>query len=99
MKMTINITKGTTNYEFYGVPDKIGKAIITLLDECGNDNSSIVSAQSEVEDTISTLHKYQKIEQIMKSTKMNAFNIGLLIPKDMACVLHEIKEVIEDDEL
>ena len=42
------------------------------------------------------LHKYQKIEQIMKSKKMDALNIGLLIPKDMACVLHEIKEVIED---
>lgn len=50
MGMTINITKGTTNYEFYGVPDKIGKAIITLLYECEEDNSSIVSAQSEVED-------------------------------------------------
>jgi len=50
MAMTINITKGTTNYEFYGVPDKVGKAIITLLYECEKDNSSIVSAQSEVED-------------------------------------------------
>ena len=50
MGMTINITKGTTNYEFYGVPDKVGKAIITLLHECEKDNSSIVSAQSEVED-------------------------------------------------
>ena len=48
MGMMINITKGTTNYEFYGVPDKIGKAIITLLYECEKDNSSIVSAQSEV---------------------------------------------------
>ena len=50
MGMMINITRGTTNYEFYGVPDKIGKAIITLLHECENDNSSIVSAQSEVEE-------------------------------------------------
>ena len=41
--------------------------------------------------------KYQKIQEIMKSKKMNAFNIGVLIPKDMACVLHEIKEVIEED--
>ena len=45
---------------------------------------------------IDTMRKYQKIEQIMKSKKMDALNIGLLIPKDMACVLHEIKGVIED---
>lgn len=46
---------------------------------------------------IQTIRKYQKIQEIMKSKKMDALNIGLLIPKDMACVLHEIKEVIEDD--
>lgn len=48
MGMTIIITKGKINHEFYGVPDKVGKAIITLLYECEKDNSSIVSAQSEV---------------------------------------------------
>lgn len=45
---------------------------------------------------IQTIRKYQKIEQIMKSKKMDALDIGLLIPNDMACILHEIKEVIED---
>ena len=45
---------------------------------------------------VDTMRKYEKIEQIMKSKKMDTFNIGLLISKDMACVLHEITEVIED---
>ena len=46
------------------------------------------------ESAIIILRKYQKIQEIMKSKKMDALNIGLLIPKDIACVLHEIKEVI-----
>lgn len=56
--------------------------------------------QEYVSKTIDNLwkmaQKYQKIEQIMKSKKMDALDSGLLIPKDMACVLHEIKEVIEN---
>lgn len=48
---------------------------------------------------VNIMRKYQQIEQIMKSKKMNTLNIGILIPKDMACVLHEIKEVIEDEKI
>ena len=50
-----------------------------------------------LEYAIDTIYKYQKIQEIMKSKKMNALNIGLLIPKDMAYVLHEIKEVMGDE--
>lgn len=88
MGMTINITKGTTNYEFYGVPDKIGKAIITLLDECENDNSSIVSAQSEAEDTISTLRKYQQIEQLIADYEEYKWEI---------IDVKDIREIIDGD--
>lgn len=45
--MTIVISAGTTDYEFYNVPDKVGKAIITLLQECEKDDSKIVSAERE----------------------------------------------------
>lgn len=47
MGMTINITNGSKDYEFYGVPEKVAKAIITLLHECEKDDSTIVSAESE----------------------------------------------------
>lgn len=47
MEITINITKGNKDYEFYGVPEKVAKAIITLLKECEKDDSAIVSAESE----------------------------------------------------
>lgn len=47
MEITINITKDSKNYEFYGVPEKVAKAIITLLKECEKDDSTIVSAESE----------------------------------------------------
>ena len=45
--MDIIITDGTKRYEFYNVPEKVVKAIITLLYECENDNSNICSAESE----------------------------------------------------
>lgn len=45
--MTIVISSGTTDYEFYDVPNKVGKAIITLLQECEKDDSKIVSAERE----------------------------------------------------
>ena len=45
---------------------------------------------------IEAIERCRKIKEIMKSKRMNALNIGLLIPKDMAYVLHEIKEVIEN---
>lgn len=47
MEITINITKDSKNYEFYGVPEKVAKAIIALLKECEKDDSTIVSAISE----------------------------------------------------
>ena len=40
MRITINITKGNKDYEFYNVPEKVGKAIIALLQECGRDELS-----------------------------------------------------------
>ena len=47
MDATINISIGTKDYEFYNVPEKVAKAIITLLYECEKDDSTIVSAISE----------------------------------------------------
>lgn len=46
MEMTINIQAGTKDYEFYDVPEKVGKSIITLLHECEKNDSTIVSAIS-----------------------------------------------------
>ena len=43
----IIIPIGNTNYEFYNIPNKVIKAIITLLQECENCESKIVSAESE----------------------------------------------------
>lgn len=45
--MTIVISARTTDYEFYDIPDEVGKAIITLLQECENDDSKIISAETE----------------------------------------------------
>ena len=45
--VTINISIGAKDYEFYNVPEKVAKAIITLLYECENDDSKICSAESE----------------------------------------------------
>lgn len=47
MDATINISIGTKDYEFYNVPEELGKAIITLLYECEKDDSKICSAESE----------------------------------------------------
>lgn len=47
MDATINISMGTKDYEFYYVPEKVAKAIITLLNECENEGSKICSAESE----------------------------------------------------
>ena len=46
MGMTINITDGIIDREFYDVPEKVAEAIITLLHECENNDSTIVSAIS-----------------------------------------------------
>ena len=43
---TINITISDTDYEFYNVPIKVAKAVITILYECENDESDIVSTES-----------------------------------------------------
>lgn len=61
-------------------------------DTCGDWRDSLAFS-------VDTMRKYQKIEQIMKSKKMNALNIGLLIPKDMTYILHEIEKVVEDDKI
>ena len=47
MDATINISIDTKDYEFYNVPERVAKAIITLLHECEKDDSTIVSAISE----------------------------------------------------
>lgn len=44
---TIVVTMGTTDYEFYKVSDELAKAILLILHECENDESEIVSAESE----------------------------------------------------
>lgn len=44
---TITITKGNTDYEFYGISDELAKAMILILHECEDDESNIVSAESE----------------------------------------------------
>ncbi len=43
----IVIPIGNTNYEFYDVPDKVAKAVVILLQECANDDSKVMSAESE----------------------------------------------------
>lgn len=45
--MIINISTRSKDYEFYNVPEKIGKAIITILQGCQKDNSQIFSLESE----------------------------------------------------
>ena len=47
MGTTINISIGTKDYEFYNVPEKVAKAVITLLYECENNDSKICSSESE----------------------------------------------------
>lgn len=48
MGTTIKITEGINDYEFYNVPEKVARAIITLLHECEKDDSTIVSATTDV---------------------------------------------------
>ena len=50
---TINISISDTDYEFYNVPLKVAKAVITILQECENDDSDICSAESEIENGLS----------------------------------------------
>ena len=45
--MDVIITDGAKRHEFYNVPPKVAKALITLLKECGNDETEIVCAEGE----------------------------------------------------
>lgn len=45
--MNISISNGKISHDFYNVPPKVAKAVITLLEECGNDETEIVTAESE----------------------------------------------------
>ena len=48
--MWINISDGKTCYEFDNIPEKLAKAIITLLNECANDETEIVaSIQTDID--------------------------------------------------
>lgn len=47
--MTIIISDNDTKYEYYDVPRKVGNAVKTLLDECGNVDSCIVTAESDAD--------------------------------------------------
>jgi len=47
MGITINVTDGVKDFEFYDVPERVAYAIITLLHECENNDSPIISAISE----------------------------------------------------
>lgn len=46
----ISISNGKIIHHFYNVPPKVAKAVITLLEECGNDENEIITAESEVEE-------------------------------------------------
>lgn len=48
--MNISISNGKTSHDFYNVPPKVAKAVITLLEECGNDETEIITAESEETD-------------------------------------------------
>ena len=43
----IVIPIGNTNYEFYDVPNKIAISIVALLQEYTNEDTNIMSAESE----------------------------------------------------
>ena len=43
----INISVGSVDYEFHNVPFKVANAIVTILHECENDDSDIISAEFE----------------------------------------------------
>lgn len=47
--MNISISDGKICHDFYKVPSKVAKAIITLLEECGNNETEIITAEGEEE--------------------------------------------------
>ena len=66
MGITISITEGINDYEFYNVPEKVAKAIITLLHECEKDDSTIVSAISERQKMRMTIETDPRCESCKK---------------------------------
>ena len=48
MKVIVEDVKNNTKYEYYEVPRKVGNAIIDLLDECAEPDSTVMSAVSEL---------------------------------------------------
>ena len=94
MTTKISITKGTNNYEFYGVPEKVAKAIITLLHECEKDDSTIVSAISEVDNgkTIDESMKVlQEVPKVMPITK-ESISVALETMKKYQKIQEIVKE-------
>lgn len=45
--MTITISDENKSHNYYEVPNKVAKALITLLEECGNSETEIIVAESE----------------------------------------------------
>lgn len=45
--MTISVSDGKKSHDYYNVPNKVAKAIIILLEECGNSETEIITAESE----------------------------------------------------
>lgn len=45
--MIITISDGIKSHDYYNVPNKVAKAIIILLEECGNSETEIITAESE----------------------------------------------------
>ena len=47
--MTVHIVSDDgKSHDFYDVPTKVAKAVITLLEECANIETEMISAESEV---------------------------------------------------
>jgi len=46
----IVVTIKDKNYEFYNVPEKVKKAVVTLLKEFANTETKMIYAESEGED-------------------------------------------------
>ena len=47
--MTVIISDDKVSHEYYNVPSKVAKALLALLDECGNDETEIIVAESDPE--------------------------------------------------
>ena len=49
--MKIVVSGKKKAHEYYDVPPKIAKAVIVLLEECGNTDTEIISAEADADDT------------------------------------------------